>query len=328
MYSAAAGEQVRSGASQAAGYGARRRRTITWGELLSPAARWQLAVVSGLMVWLFWHELRRLFHVWTHSGDWSHGLIVPLFSLYFLHLQRDKLADLKKEGSFLGLVPLLLALLMYAAAIWPYQMGFPKSVAIVVAIFGVTIMLVGPRALKIAWLPIMYLFFALPWPTGLYDVSTLPLRKLASAITAAVLGLGPGIERAVRDGTVIRYVYHGQSGELGVAQACSGMRLLMAFCALGVAMAYLSDRPWWHRLIMVLACLPIAIFCNMLRVTITGFIHIYGNPEYAQGTAHTVLGLIMLFVAFGLFSTILYVLSNLFIDEPLQPSESGGGAAG
>jgi exosortase/archaeosortase family protein len=93
-------------------------------------------------------------------------------------------------------------------------------------------------------------------------------------------------------------------------------------------MAYLSDRPWWHRLVMVIACLPIAIFCNMLRVTITGLIHIYWNPEYAQGTAHTILGLVMLFVAFGLFSGILHVLSNLFIEEkdaalPAADSEEG-----
>jgi exosortase len=291
-------------------------QAATWTELLSPAARWQIAIVSALMIWLFWHELRRLLHIWTHSGDWSHGLIVPLFSLYFLHLQRHKLAAIKIRPSFLGLPPLLLALLMYAAAIWPLKMGFPKSVSIVLAIVGLVILLAGFGALKLAWLPIAYLLFALPWPPTLYDVGTLPLRKLASEIAAGVLALCPGIELAVRDGTVIRYLYHGQPGELGVAQACSGMRLLMAFAALGVAMAYLSDRPWWHRLVMVLACLPIAVFCNMLRVTLTGLIHIYGSPEYAQGTAHTMLGLLMLFVAFGLFSAILYVLNNLFIEEP------------
>ena len=114
---------------------------------------------------------------------------------------------------------------------------------------------------------------------------------------------------------------------MGVAQACSGMRLLMAFCALGVAMAYLSDRPWWHRLIMVAACVPIAIFCNMLRVTITGLIHIHWSPEYAQGTAHTILGLVMLFVAFGLFSGILYILNNLFVEDPETAAVTADGEA-
>lgn len=287
----------------------------SWAELIGPVGRWQAAIVVVLMVWLFWHELRRLFYVWTHTGDWSHGLIVPLFSLYFLHLQRRKLAAIPIRQSFAGLVVLLVALLMYAAAIWPLKMGFPKSVAVVLAILGVVMMLAGVRVLRVAWFAIAYLLFALPWPVTIYDRSTLPLRKLASEIAAGILGLCPGIEQATREGTVISYLYHGMPGELGVAQACSGMRLLMAFCALGVAMAYLSDRPWWHRAVMVLACLPIAVFCNMVRVTITGLIHIYWSPEYAQGTAHTLLGLLMLLLAFGLFSGILYVLNNLFVEE-------------
>ena len=296
----------------------------TWVDLLGPAGLWQVAVVAGLMLWLYGHELRRLTYTWTHSGDWSHGLIVPLFSLYFLHLQRRRLAEVPVRPNFAGLPLLLLALAMYGAAIWPLKMGFPKSVAIVLTIFAATIMLAGPRMLRITWLPIAYLMFAIPWPVTIYDESTLPLRKLASEMAAAVLNLAPGIDQAIREGTIIRYLFHGEPGQLGVAQACSGMRLLMAFCALGVAMAYLSDRPWWHRLIMVAACVPIAIFCNMLRVTITGLIHIYWSPEYAQGTAHTILGLVMLFVAFGLFSGILYVLSNLFVEEPETPTAAAG----
>ena len=63
----------------------------------------------------------------------------------------------------------------------------------------------------------------------------------------------------------------GLSGQLNVEEACSGMRLMMAFVTLGVAMAYLGDRPAWQRVIMVIFCVSIAVLCNTIRVTTTGF---------------------------------------------------------
>ena len=81
---------------------------------------------------------------------------------------------------------------------------------------------------------------------------------------------------ATARGVVIDIVYKGNPIEpsLDVAEACSGMRLLMAFLALGVAMAYLHFRPPWQRIILLISTIPIAILCNIIRVTITGFIYV------------------------------------------------------
>ena len=94
------------------------------------------------------------------------------------------------------------------------------------------------------------------------------------------------------------------------------MRLLMAFCTLGLAMAYLGDRPVWHRVVMVICCIPIAVFCNMVRVSATGVLTIYGYEDWAGGTAHQILGLAMLPIALGLFALIGFVLKHLFVDVP------------
>ena len=89
---------------------------------------------------------------------------------------------------------------------------------------------------------------------------------------------------------VIDYVMPGRPpGQLNVEEACSGMRLMMAFVTLGVAMAYLRDRPAWQRIVMVLSCVPIAVFCNSIRVTTTGLLHVHGRQELAAGTAHQLL---------------------------------------
>ncbi|MCH7631918.1 MAG: exosortase/archaeosortase family protein [Planctomycetes bacterium] len=106
----------------------------------------------------------------------------------------------------------------------------------------------------------------------------------------------------------------GLSGQLNVEEACSGMRLMMAFVTLGVAMAYLGDRPAWQRVIMVVFCVPIAVFCNTIRVTMTGLFLITGRTELAQGTPHQLLGIAMLVLALGMFALVGYVLANLFVE--------------
>jgi len=68
-----------------------------------------------------------------------------------------------------------------------------------------------------------------------------------------------------------------------------------------VAMAYLHYRPLWQRLVLMASTIPIAIFCNIVRVTITGFIYVLISPIYAQGIYHDMLGLAMLPLAFALY---------------------------
>ena len=75
-------------------------------------------------------------------------------------------------------------------------------------------------------------------------------------------------------------------------------------------------------MIMILACVPIAIFCNIIRVTTTGFFVVFGKEEMARGFWHTMLGLGMLFIAFSLYGVISYVLSHLFVEHESEPADA------
>ena len=76
------------------------------------------------------------------------------------------------------------------------------------------------------------------------------------------------------------------------------MRLLMAFLAMGAIMAYLMrEKPVWHRVVLLALCVPIAIFCNFIRVTITSVLQVYGYKSLAEGGAHAALGLGMMVLA-------------------------------
>jgi exosortase len=142
------------------------------------------------------------------------------------------------------------------------------------------------------------------------------MRRLAAIVASTLLNLVNDME-ATASGVVIDVIYKGVPLEpaLNVAEACSGMRLLMAFLALGVAMAYLHYRPVWQRIVLLASTIPIAIFCNIVRVTVTGFIYILIHPRYAQGIYHDILGLFMLPLAFGLYGALAWFMSNLFVEE-------------
>ncbi len=287
---------------------------------LLPALRapsWVRAgVVAGLILLVYWSTIRHsLVDRWIGDGNWSHGWLIPLFSLYFLHSRRDELARCEVRPSYWGAVILALSLGAYFWSAWWARMAYPQAVSMVGAIFGTTLLMGGWGILRITWFPITFLMFAIPLPQSEYVKLTRPLRELASTVAAAVMPLFITGLHTQAQAVVIDYMLpSGASGQLNVEEACSGMRLMMAFVTLGVAMAYLGDRPLWQRAIMILACLPIAVLCNAIRVTVTGLFTITGHAEYAQGTPHQLLGIAMLVVALGCYAAIGYVLSHLFVD--------------
>jgi exosortase len=181
---------------------------------------------------------------------------------------------------------------------------------------AIVLFLGGWKLIRYTWLPITYLVFAVPLPQRYYVLITMPMRQLAAGVAAFLLSLINQVN-AVARGVIIDVIYKGEPLEppLDVAEACSGMRLLMAFLALGVAMAYLHYRPLWQRLILLASTVPIAIICNIIRVTVTGFIYVLWDPKYAQGLYHDMLGMMMLPLAFSFYGFLAWFMSSIFIDE-------------
>ncbi len=289
----------------------------SWGEFIPAAARIRIAILAVLMLYIYWSTIRHTLAArWLADGNWSHGWLIPVFSLYFLTLRRQELWRSRPKPNYLGAVVLGLSFVLYFLSAWRLRMAYPQAVSIVPAIFGLTLLMGGWSVIRVAWFPILFLLFAVPLPHSIYFDLTMPLRRLAATIAAALMPLFATGLYTEAQAVVIDYVMPGASGgTLNIEEACSGMRLMMAFVTLGVAMAYLRDRPAWQRIVMVLSCIPIAVFCNSIRVTTTGLLHVYGRQELATGTAHQLLGVLMLVIALGLYAVIGYVLNHLFIEE-------------
>jgi exosortase len=285
--------------------------------LMSASAWWQAGVTALLLALLFRTELYRLVRIWSSDGNWSHGFVVPLFSLYFVYANRDRIAAVPVRTNLLGLVILLCGLALYFARLADIlTFGVAIPLALVLCIFGTVFFLCGARIMRVVWLPVLYLLFAIPAPERIYVQLTMPLRRLAAHAATVLLNLIPGVQ-AENAGVTIELMHHGSSvPPLNVAEACSGMRLLMGLCALGVAYTYLADRPNWQRITMVLFCLPIAVFTNLVRVTTTGVFHVFGMKALASGAGHAGWGIVMYSLALGLFCLLSWILSRLFVEDP------------
>ena len=276
----------------------------------------KMLIIGGLFCYLFRNEIESIVHRWLTDSSWSHGFLIPLFSLYFINQHKKEILELQTMPNYLGLLLLICGILFYPFNMIHLRYGYLRPIGMIATLGAIVLFLGGWCLIRYTWLPIAFLVFAVPLPQRYYVSLTMPMRKLAATVATALLNLVPQMEAAV-SGVVIDVIYKGQGLEpaLNVAEACSGMRLLMAFLALGVAMAYLHYRPIWQRIILLAGTIPIAILCNIVRVTVTGFIYVLIHPKYTQGVYHDMLGLAMLPLAFGLYGFLAWFMSSLFIEE-------------
>jgi exosortase len=281
----------------------------------------KILIIGSLFYYLFRNEVGDNVRRWLTDSSWSHGFLIPLFSLYFINQKKEELLSSVQKGEFkpnyLGLFFLICGILFYFFnMVSPSGYAYFRHISVIASLGAVVLFMGGWYLVRYTWLPIAFLVFAVPLPQRFYVSLTMPMRKLAATIAAILLNLVPQMEATV-SGVVIDIFYKGQKMEpaLNVAEACSGMRLLMAFLALGVAMAYLHYRPMWQRFVLLASTIPIAILCNIIRVTSTGFIYVLLHPKYTQGIYHDLLGLAMLPLAFGLYGFLAWFMSDLFVEE-------------
>jgi exosortase len=244
--------------------------------------------------------------------------VVPLISLFFIRLKWEHLRRLTPAGSMWGLA---IAAVGVVGQIFFRATGLEhmSGLSIVVVLDGLVLFVFGWQYMKMLWLPIGYLVFALPPPRALYVQVTMPMQAVAAELGVQLLPLFGG--EGVRQGTVIDVGFGGQHTQLFVAQACSGMRMLVAFFALAVALGYSTERPVWQKVTLAACALPIAILCNGLRVTLTGFLAVKVSEDWAKGDAHGFFGLAMLVPAMLMQLGVAWTLDRIFVEE--RPAEGG-----
>jgi exosortase len=214
----------------------------------------------------------------------------------------------------LGMVLMFEGLIVFVYGIFPGYNDYVKDLGMVITLFGVATLLCGWDVMKVAWFPIVFLVVALPWPELVYAKLAWPLQQLAASVAVGALRIC-GVE-AQNFGTRIRMVgENGQARVLNVAEACAGLKSVMTFLMVAGTVAFLSSRALWEKALITLSAIPIAIFCNVLRVTGQGILDFYWSHEISEGFAHQFVGLVMIIPGFFLILLVGWLLDKIFIEE-------------
>lgn len=301
---------------------ARPQPTASLLEILGTRGLVQAALLAAAFSFVYWDHFIRLFRYWVENPDWSHGFLIPVFCIYFVNSRRAELAAAPIRPSWLGLPVLLTALVCYFSAIY-LKYGYPQPLSMVIAIAGIVILCCGWRVFWITCFAIGFLILAMPPPERLYRQVTQPLQQAAAFAAEHVLALLPNVVIERYGINIVFDRIGAKSGSFTVAGACSGMRSLMAFIALGLAMAYFSPRPFWHRLVLAIIVAPVAVFCNMIRVVITGIFTIYDYGNLAVGTPHAALGILTFALGFVIYYSFIYIMDHLFEEDDVAPEAEG-----
>lgn len=288
--------------------------------------------IIGLMFLVSWVlPAVVIFGLRLHTSFFGGQLFVAISILF-----ANVVASLFVPSFQLGFLILVEGLAIALFGIHPGHNDFVWDFGMVVTLFGVVLMLGGWDVMKIAWFPIAFLICALPWPGLVYSWIAGPLQTLAARAAVATLRF-TGVD-ILRSGTKMLMMVPNQlTGQdelrvLNVAEACAGLKSLMTFITVAAAVAFLSVRPLWQKLVITASAIPIAIFCNVLRVTGQGLLDRYVSQDLAEGFAHQFVGVVMLIPAFLLILLVGWLLDHLFLDEVDEQERErlrmGGGRGG
>lgn len=242
--------------------------------------------------------------VWA-TEEGAHGPIVLASGLWLLwHKWTDIQAHAQPGKLALAVPATLAALLIYLFGRVVGEIAIEMG-GFALAVLGIMYAYVGPRAIRAAWFPLLYLCFVIPLPGTLVTLITQPLKLAISQTAANVLQLA-GYPVA-NTGVVLQVAQY----ELLVAAACSGLNALITLTALGLFYAYvLHSASWRYCLILMLAAVPAAIFANFVRVMALILVTYYLGDAAGQGFLHDLAGITTFIVA---------LLSLFALDRLLTP---------
>lgn len=240
---------------------------------------------------------------WGAVDDYSHGFLIAPLAAYFAFERRKKLARTPIEPSWWGIVPLALGALALAIGRLGVEL-MAMRVGFVLTFIGIQVLLLGIPIFRVLTFPLLFLFLMVPLPQSLVNVVAFPLQLFAADIAVNSLHLF-GLP-VLREGNII----HLPTTQLFVAEACSGLRSLMALGTLGVVFAYFFRTSWLERTILVLSTIPIAVLVNAFRVGLTGFLTYTYGTEMAEGAIHTTEGFFTFGTAFALLMLEAWLLTQ------------------
>lgn len=292
------------------------------GALGLPWDAWvRIGLVLAAFCWLFQDWLRaQSLHSWGMKQDWGHSFLMPVLGAYLIWQRRAEVLATPARTFWPGLLPMLLGVVCYFFFIVGVPNHMLQGYSMILTLAGAALLLTGPAMFRLLFIPIAMLVFAVMVSQQVMEKATFPLQLLASKGAWYVLKLVgmPGDWFLVEvSGNTLEVIRKGKVHPLNVAEACSGMRMVIAFLALAATVGLFSCRHWWQRIALLMLAVPVAVLMNVFRVAILGLVTLY-DPTLATGDAHMMIGTILLVPSLFLFMGVVWVL-NKVLREDAEP---------
>jgi exosortase len=248
------------------------------------------AVAAGGVALAWW-----LARFWGTNPAYADRVLIPLAAAWLLRRRADDLRALPPSPSSLGLLPIVAAAALTPAAWYLAAQAGPVPLLLwwlagawLVVVAGLVLVQFGPRHLRAVAFPLAFLLFTLPPPVRVQSAVQAPLQEATTSCAAAVLPrLGVPVERS---GFVLRL----PSGDLGVVEACSGVRSVSAIVAVAALVAFVRGLGAVRGLLLTLLALPVVAAANAVRVILSGVLLEAVGPWVNEGVAHEALGVVTL----------------------------------
>lgn len=261
-----------------------------------------LSLTGLLALWLvlFWPTLSDMESVWRHSDTYMHCYLVPLIALWLIS-EQPKLAPC--PGPILWW-----PLLLFAGAGLLWLLSFAADVALgshLFAVLALQLLLIGWLGRTLAWqlkFPLFYLIFMLPFGEELHA----PLQEITADITVYLLQLFsiPVFREGLYLATPV--------GHFEVAEACSGLRFLIASLAIGCIFAHLYFKTWYRQWLFMAMLIVASILANGARAFLLIYLAEMSNMQLGFGEDHYLYG----WLVFVLVLALMFWLGTCFADKP------------
>ena len=245
--------------------------------------RWLPLGAAVALAALYAPTVTQMIHLWRTDTYAGHGMFVPLFSAVIVWTERERLRRAAGPGHPAGAMIVLAGLGLLALG------GLANSIllqgaSVAVTIAGLVAWTFGLSGLRAAAFPIAFLLLMAPLPRAVVATVTLQVQLFAAAFAVAVLRV---LDLPVYQAGVTIEL---PSMTLQVAEACNGLRFLMALLVLTAAFAQVTQRTVAAKTALVVVAIPIAIVANAMRVAAIVLGVQYVGPEAASGTLHNWIG--------------------------------------
>ncbi len=254
-----------------------------------PVSKHAIAYLSMLVVVLLsyfllyadtWLDMER---IWRSSATYNHCYLIIPISLWLFSRRKSGagLPSLALSNQRFGLPLLLLCLLQLL-----YLAGFASGIALLMHIAAVLSLqallwlVLGNQNAKQHCFAISYLVFLLPFG----DELSPSLQHITADLTVYLLQLAaiPVFREGLYLATPV--------GLFEVAEACSGLRFLIASVAISVLYAYLTYNKLIKQLLFVLTMIVVSILANGGRAFMLVYIGEKTNMAYGFGADHYLYG--------------------------------------